>query len=267
MYLCDYHIHSTVSFDGKDTITALAKSAAEAGLSEICVTDHCDIDTISFGKLAYDYALYAGELEKARRELGKRIKLRAGVELGQPLFDAALTEKVLSNPYDFVIGSVHADREGDDYYFKSYESAEQCLAILEDYLEHVRETCARVSFSVLGHLTYPLRYMRGRGGISVDFSPFFAELRGIFRLLVDRGIGIEVNCSGLFSDLGETLPPPALLRLYRECGGEIITVGSDAHTASGVGRGVREGMKLLSEAGFRYFTVFEAMTPRMVSIG
>ena len=266
MYVCDYHIHSDISFDGKDSILALARAAASAGLSEICVTDHCDIDTASSGALAYDCGKYMQELEKARSEAGGAVRLRAGVELGQPLWDAALAGRILSREFDFVIGSIHADGAGEDYYFKKYGGREECLGLIGEYLADVKAMCLWGGFSVLGHLTYPLRYMRGREGFDVDFLPFQEEIREIFGIIIDSGMGIEVNCSGLFSNIGETLPPLSLLSLYRECGGCVITIGSDSHSARHVGRGIKEGRELLKTAGFRYFSVFEKMKPSMIGL-
>ena len=43
-----------------------------------------------------------------------------------------------------------------------------------------------------------------------------------------------------------------MLRLYRDEGGELVTVGSDAHTAAEVGGGVPKAYDLLRSLGFRY---------------
>lgn len=40
----DFHLHSRVSFDGRDTGIHMAKAAAAAGPKEICFTDHKDYD-------------------------------------------------------------------------------------------------------------------------------------------------------------------------------------------------------------------------------
>lgn len=51
------------------------------------------------------------------------------------------------------------------------------------------------------------------------------------------------------------------MKLYRETGGEIITIGSDAHSAEYVGCCVRETQALLRTCGFRYFCTFEGGKP------
>lgn len=56
---------------------------------------------------------------------------------------------------------------------------------------------------------------------------------------------MEVNtCRG--RTLEEWRP---ILALYRDCGGELVTVGSDAHTPADVGKGVRAGLR--AAAGVR----------------
>lgn len=52
-----------------------------------------------------------------------------------------------------------------------------------------------------------------------------------------------------------------ILALYRECGGEILTVGSDAHVPSGVGKGIREALELMAHCGFRYVCTYDKHKP------
>ena len=40
----DFHIHSTVSYDGHGTPEQMARAAVAAGLKEICFADHVDDD-------------------------------------------------------------------------------------------------------------------------------------------------------------------------------------------------------------------------------
>ena len=40
----DYHMHTVVSFDGHCRGIEMARAAADAGLKEICFTDHLDYD-------------------------------------------------------------------------------------------------------------------------------------------------------------------------------------------------------------------------------
>ena len=44
-------------------------------------------------------------------------------------------------------------------------------------------------------------------------------------------------------------------------GGEIITIGSDAHTPEGIANGFNRAAEVLSECGFKYYTIFENRLP------
>ena len=57
------------------------------------------------------------------------------------------------------------------------------------------------------------------------------------------------------------LPDESVLRLYRALGGEIITIGSDAHSTRYVGCRSAQTQELLRSCGFRYITTFDKGKP------
>lgn len=75
-----------------------------------------------------------------------------------------------------------------------------------------------------------------------------------------------MNTSGLRQFAKACLPDLDIVSLYRQLGGEIITVGSDAHTAEDVGKGIREGIEMIEQAGFDYITVYVNRQPSMIKI-
>ena len=112
-------------------------------------------------------------------------------------------------------------------------------------------------FTVLGHLTLPLRYFNEMRGLHTSFDPYEAEIREILKTLIENGRGIELNVNR-----GNTpLPDAKWLRIYRELGGELITLGTDAHSPEHVGRFIRERQTLLKECGFTRFCTFEKQMP------
>ena len=128
---------------------------------------------------------------------------------------------------------------------------------LADYLALELETARLGRFSVLGHLTLPLRYMNEHHGMHMSFDGFEDEVAQILRAVVEGGRGIECNVNR-----GSTpLPDAKWLKLYRSLGGEIVTVGTDAHTPEYVGVRVRETQELLQGCGFRYVCTFEKRKP------
>ena len=114
-------------------------------------------------------------------------------------------------------------------------------------------------YDVLAHLIYPLRYMQA----PVTLNRYQDAIRAILRTAVEKGRGMEVNtCRG--RTLEEWRP---ILALYRDCGGELVTVGSDAHTPADVGKGVRAACALLRECGFRRVCTYEKHQPVFHTLG
>lgn len=263
MYTADYHTHSRWSMDGRYPMAEMARAALTAGLKEICFTDHVEIMSSGSRKRnTFDWAALEEEYALARAALGNEIVIRRGVELGEAPRDFAYAEALLREmpPADFVIGSVHQLSEAFGCLDLAYAAtADPALSKeqIADYLELVLRQAKWGQFSVLGHLTLPLRYMNEQRGGHMTFDGFESQVAEIYRALIANGCGIEVN-----TNRGHTpLPDEKWLRLYRDCGGEIITIGSDAHSPEYVGCCVRDRQELLKACGFRAFCTFENREP------
>ncbi|MCI9643928.1 MAG: histidinol-phosphatase HisJ family protein [Oscillibacter sp.] len=265
MYLADYHVHSRISPDGGDSMAALAEAAIQAGLDELCFTDHVEPIIWASTDLRgpYDWTALAAEFDAARAAVGDRIKLRLGIELGDACWNFAHTEKLLEDapPLDFIIGSVHMLSErykGLDLYYFDPETEEEAYGGIADYLGRVKAMAEWGKFDVLGHLTLPLRYLNENRGWNLNMDRFGGEIADIFAILNRKGIGIEVN-----TNRGNTpLPDGKWLRLYEDMADSpIVTLGTDAHSAEFVGCAVRERQELLRQCGFRQFCTFERRKP------
>ncbi len=267
--LVNDHCHSSCSHDGKFTMTQMAEAAAAAGLSSVCFTDHCDLLD---GDGLRDRDPFSWEKEEAQfadalAALDGRIRLRLGVELGEATQVEPMARRILAHGHlDFVIGSIHNPINGKDYYFLNYEQEQHCLQMIGDYLQQMQQLAASDLYDVLGHITYPLRYMHYRDGVPVDFRSHDEQVREILRTVIHAGRGIELNTSGYLNCGGEPMPPEYMLRAYRELGGEIITIGSDAHRPDRMAQGIADGMELLRSVGFRYFTIFSERKPEFIKL-
>ena len=116
-------------------------------------------------------------------------------------------------------------------------------------------------YDVVGHVIYPLRYMNGPYD-TPSLDRYRDQIREILRLAIQSGRGIEIN-TWKGQTLREWIP---ILRDYRELGGEILTVGSDAHAPEPLGRGIREAYGLMADCGFRYVAVYHARKPEMIGL-
>ena len=265
MYLADYHVHSSCSPDGHVTMADMARTGIERGLSEICFTDH--VEPIVWGTGTprtgeYDWAALRAQYDEAVRLYGDRITLRLGMELGEAYLDFPIADHLADTApgLDFVIGSVHLSGKkfaNMDLYYIEKGSEAYYDSVIDSYLDDVLTLARWGRFQVLGHLTLPLRYINEHHGEHMTFRRHMDRVEEIFRTIIPQGVGIECNTNRG----NEPLPGEDILRLYRSLGGEIITLGSDAHRPEDVGCFIRQRQELLRTCGFRYFTTFERGRP------
>jgi histidinol-phosphatase (PHP family) len=245
----------------------ICEAAISRGLSEICFTEHCDLVGWDGTPCEFDDKSYYEMLDRMREIYGDSLTILSGIELGQPTQNMDFARRYSSSSQlDFIIGALHNLEDTEDFYALEYPDVDFCRPLISRYFSEQCEMAEKADFDVLAHLGYPLRYIQGRAGLDFDFSGYTEEIVELFRTLVRKGKGIELNTSGLRRPYGKTMPTPDLVKLYRECGGEIITIGSDSHNASDIGAGVTEGIEILKAAGFTHFTVYRHREPQFIKI-
>jgi histidinol-phosphatase (PHP family) len=262
----DYHLHSNNSADGKRSIDEVCSIMIERGFKEIAFTDHLDYDCPAQNDHLLDYDRYSADIEEARQKYGRLIHIIKGMEIGlQPQVVEKNVEYTLKNKFDFVIGSVHhVDNlelfTGDFCQGKIREEA---------YPYYLEEVCRMVesfhNFHVLGHLDVVRRY-KGFENRTMTVEEFPDLIDAILKNLIETGRGIEVNSSGYRHGLNDTLPSLNIVKRFRELGGEIVTVGSDAHRGDAFGYKITESFRVLKEAGFAHVCLFREGNPIMVDI-
>ncbi|HHY25341.1 MAG TPA: histidinol-phosphatase HisJ family protein [Desulfitobacterium dehalogenans] len=266
MFLMDYHMHSLNSSDAHDEITALCKKAIPRGLQEIAITDHFEPSSGNEQYLQYNGKKYFSEISEARQRFEGKIKIKSGVELGQPhRFPKHSLKLIEEYPYDYVLGSAHRLPNNVDFGEVHY-TPENLAAYCENYLIELKTLAQWDHYDCLGHLDLVKRYAANYQ-LRANLMDYQEQLAEILKIVIQKGKGIEVNTSGLRQAAGECLPGLDIIRLYKELGGEIATVGSDAHWAEDVGKGIPEGMELIRRAGFSYVTVYTNRKPTMIKIG
>lgn len=265
-YASDCHNHSDCSPDGEHAPQAMADRAGLLGLYAYTMTDHCECN---------DYENnYRARAAKAWEEMESLhvpeglIFLR-GIELGQPTHNLDGAAEVLAkHPYDFAIGSMHNLRGKEDFYYIDCKSKTQdeIAGLLDEYWDEVLEMISWGGFDSLGHLTYPIRYIQGEQGVRVDLERHYGRIDEIFKSLIDKNIALEVNTSGLYGKLQETMPGPGLLGRYYELGGRLLTFGSDAHRTENLSKGIDEAMEQAKAVGFKEFTIYRQHKPVMLPL-
>lgn len=259
--LVDMHTHSDNSPDGFHSVTLMCERAIEKGVACFAVTDHCEID--QFYEENFNVAAKQSffDIEKARSVFDGQIRLLAGIEIGQAAQNPALAEKVLSAfPYDIVLGSVHRLPDRPDFAFTDF-SKESPERLFDEYLDELLRLIEWGGFDVLAHLSYPFRYIVGDAGHPMDLRDYEEKVTRVLTALIAKGKGLEINTSGLRGKYGALVPDVWCLRLYRRLGGQILTVGSDAHRSEDIAANIAEGQAAAQEAGFENYAVYVGRRP------
>ena len=254
----DYHMHTRVSFDAHETGEAMAKAALAKGLKEICFTDHVDYDPLGkMGCMAFDTAAYNAEYDHLEVS---GLKIRRGMEFGMTADNVAQFQKDLQRrPFDFILGSIHFV-DGLDVYFPEYWSDKTIFQAERRFLEATLE-CVQIhsDFDVLAHLTYIAKAQSHPAHRPVAFGDHRELIDEILRIVAAKGKGLEMNTSGL-DRCGAFLPTADMFRRFKELGGEIVTIGSDAHQAVRVGQYSFDVCDIFRDI-FGYVCTFENRQP------
>lgn len=272
MIQADMHMHTWFSTDSEACPRDMADEAVRKGLKTICFTDHFDKDDLEWGEEGiFDVDAYFVEMQKLQEEYAGKLNIRIGIELGLRTYLEDYYEELTKKyPFDFVIGSVHnvpykKDAEGNILYtdpaaeklFTDRTDKEAYRLMMETTLENVRTSDC---FQALGHLDYVVRYGKSREK-EYSYTDYADIIDEILKLLIEKEKGLEVNSAGLKYGLPFAHPHPDVLKRYRELGGEIITIGADAHKPEHIAYDFAKAEEILKSCGFKYYTEFFEQKP------
>lgn len=272
MIQADMHMHTWFSTDSEACPCDMADEAVRKGLKTICFTDHFDKDDLEWGEEGiFDVDAYFVEMQKLQEEYAGKLNIRIGIELGLRRYLKDYYEELTKKyPFDFVIGSVHnvpykKDAEGNILYtdpaaeklFTDRTDKEAYRLMMETTLENVRTSDC---FQTLGHLDYVVRYGKSREK-EYSYTDYADIIDEILKLLIEKEKGLEVNSAGLKYGLPFAHPHPDVLKRYRELGGEIITIGADAHKPEHIAYDFAKAEEILKSCGFKYYTEFFEQKP------
>ena len=261
----DYHMHSYYSGDSITPMKDMIEKSIELGLKEICFTDHVDYDVIGNPNNTIDYGKYLNEINSLAQKYCDRISVKKGIEMGlQPhLFDRCSNE-IKECDFDFVIASIHTINR-NELYTGDYHKGKTQHEAYEGYYKQLLNLVNNFSdYSVLGHVDLIKRY----GGFpsTLDDSLFEDYLEAILKKVIHSGKGIELNTSSFRYKLSDLTPSKNILKMYKDLGGEIITVGSDSHNPSQIAVQFEYVHEVLRNMGYKYICRFNKMTPEFMKL-
>ena len=275
MINADIHTHTTFSTDCDTPMEDLIGEAIRQNLHTLCFTEHMDKDYPIYPdrdpnlprEFWLDTKAYREKFLEMKDKYEGKIRLLWGVELGfQPHLADWLTSYVNQYDFDYIIGSEHNPENRDPYYPAFFEGRTE----EEAYIRYFEETLLNLELfndiDTLGHMDYVVRY----GPIKnryYSYRKYSKYIDPILELIVDKGIALEVNTKGLLCGLGEPNPCRDIILRYKEIGGKLVTVGSDAHLASHLCYDFERVERLLLECGYREYAVFENRKPELYPLG
>lgn len=273
----DYHLHSEFSDDSRESMDNQIQQAISLGLNEICFTDHVDygikhdwddprgIDwrQDSMEPLAnVNYPEYFAKLLRMRVTYGKAITIRSGLEFGIQSITVDNYKKLYDryqDQLDFVLFSMH-QVNNLEFWTQDFQIGKNQQEYNEEYYREILKTMKLFkNYSVLAHLDLLARY--DKKGI-YPFEKVEDLIAEILKQAINDGKGIEVNTSSWHYGLTDTQPSRKTLKLYKDLGGKIITVGSDAHSTKYLADHIKDVYAILkNEIGFEEITTFDHMQP------
>ena len=275
----DYHVHTEFSDDSNYPMEQVIKDAITKEFDELCFTDHVDYgikkDWDEPGEMIYrkggagepdqmpvanvDYPVYYKTFQKMKELYQDKISLKFGLEFGMQAHTVEKYEKLFSRyPFDFIILSVH-EIEDKEFWDQGFQNGMTQQEYNERYYEEMLYLVQNYhNYSVLGHMDLITRY--DKAGV-YPFEKLKPILTKILKTVIADEKGIEVNTSSNRYGLKDLTPSRDILKLYKELGGKIITIGSDSHKPEHLGAFVDETKEELKALGFEQICTFDKMKP------
>ena len=256
----DMHIHTCRSHDSDARIEDIVKSARDRGLSGIAITDHLDVEY--FEDQGQGKENIASFKDALRMKSTSSIDVLAGIEIGEAIWDINIARNAISAAeYDVILGSVHAVKyKGIAIPYSKIDfsafSDDDISGYFSAYLTDVKRTAQELDFDVLSHLTCPLRYINGKYGKALCADEFLPQIYEILEIIIRKGIALEVNTSA-----DSLIPDKSIIKVYADMGGELVTLGSDAHIAQRVGQGFDAAKSVLTSLGIKNICFYKKRKP------
>ena len=278
----DYHLHSDYSGDSETPMESMIRAAIGRGLTELCFTEHLDLDYpgspgyedplgtgLVLQDLGPDYFLldidaYRAGFLAMKERFSDLIDLKFGLEIGLQVQVAKENAAfVASHPFDFVIASTHTVDHQDVYYKQFFEKRTLKESVARYFEVTYENLTVYEDFDVYGHLDYIIRYLPDpyAGRFTYDYADYADVLDAILETLVKKDKGLDVNTSHKYKKGGDINPSLAILKRFKELGGRILTIGSDAHTADAIAGAFPDAVLLIKKAGFTEFCTFSGRRP------
>ncbi|MGE8078782.1 histidinol-phosphatase HisJ family protein [Peribacillus loiseleuriae] len=263
MHLIDYHHHTNHSFDSTASMKEVCKTAIDKGIKEICFTEHFSVNPLAPTYGHMNFTRYFNEIKECQEMFGSQLVIKAGIELCEPHLLKQEYEMALAPlNLDFILGSVH---NMNNLKLRKFLENKDAYSAYQSYFYEVYKMVCSADIDVIAHLDLLKRYAVKTIGM-YHFEDHKEVLEAILLKAIERNIGIEINTSGLRGNLKQALPSINIVQLYKELGGEILTIGSDSHFADAVGSNFEDAVDMAIQCGFTSIFTFERRKPIAINL-
>ena len=271
--LYDTHMHS-INSDGRKSVDEMCEQAIMQNLKGIAFTDHADMNFYEERDTYNRIRQSIQDVHKAREKYAGQLEVYCGVELGEYLMAPKHAMDILQlTDYDVILCSEHFlpntkwDKPYNRINFSEEGTDEELFEYLDMYFNLISETLDSYDFDVLAHLTCPVRYMTGLHERKTDVMSFKNQIRKILKKIIDKGIALELNTGGMNQRFHYcNVQNEDIFKMYKELGGELITLGSDAHDTTTIAVAFDQMKKLLKSLGFEHYHYYEKRMPQKVRL-
>lgn len=265
-FLSDMHVHTDHSHDAHYPMEEMVRSGIERGIGAMAIADHCDVTRCENDP---NYDIYThikeacAEVDALNEKYGDKIRLLRSVELGDGVWYPEQSHRVARQlPYDVIVGATHAVRCDaaeaiplKEKWFSQIKfldlSDEQFHDFMCRYFEDMLAMVRTQNIDIMAHILCGPCYYVYRYRIFKDMRPYEAQIRAVLKAIIEKGIAMEMHGMLFLAHAGE-YPYFWVAELYRQLGGYLITLSTDAHAPNEVGAGYEIRLRMLKEAGFTH---------------
>ncbi len=247
----DSHTHTRFCKHAEGEPVDYAKAAWRHGLSGLMVTCHNPFpDGLAAStRMALDQLPeYVERTFQAQEQWKGKVDVRLGLEVDFfHGYEGWLEQLLLSQPFDYVLGAVHPQLSE----FQQRFSLNRPLEFQRAYFRVLADAAESGLFDCLAHpdvvkIVVPEAW---------DPTNIMDEVCRALDRIARTGVALEVNTSGVYKELPEMNPFPAMLREMRARNIPVV-IGSDAHRPERVGDLFLDALDLVEAAGYKTVCYF-----------
>ncbi|MHC5216392.1 PHP domain-containing protein [Enterococcus sp. LJL128] len=245
----DQHLHTYFSFDSEEHFENYLTYQPEFFVS----TDHFDLKNpcSQFKDDIPDYPAYTKKIAELSNQV-ETVFLK-GIEIGVvPGQEETIKNYLNQHSHDLKLMSIHQNGQFD--YMDDVVLTKDKFIVAEEYFTQMNQVLDRFhEGDILTHFEYGLRKFDFSVEELMQFETLLSE---IFKKVIDLEMAVELNAKSFVKYYNAHLYEYAI-PLYRSLGGELFTLGSDAHVAEDYRLGFDPMSALLKKHNVEQLVVFQ----------